>query len=343
MIIIINGKLLDWIVAFLSNRFQCVVLESCFSDWSPVISGVPHGSVLGPTLFIIFIDSIGSLFNGDLCHQLYADDLKLYTCIKNDISVFSLQSALDRLEQWCITWQLSVNVSKCQVLHLGKNNMCHQYFFAGSLIPSAKVVKDLGVIVDELLTFDSHINNVVSRACSRVGVLFKGFSSRSPVLLAKAFVTYVRPILEYASNVWNPYLLKHINAIENVQRRFTKRVSSISNLPYPERLAILGLEPLELRRLKSDLVFYYKIFNNMVHLPRVYLPSDLPPTQTRSGGNRLATPSFSSLSINNDFFTRCVACWNSLPSHIVQCSSVVTFKNSLFKVDLTRFLHYNFS
>ena len=250
---------------------------------------------MGPTLFIIFIDSIGSLFNGDLCHQLYADDLKLYTCIKNDISVFSLQSALDRLEQWCITWQLSVNVSKCQVLHLGKNNMCH-------------------------------INNVVSRACSRVGVLFKGFSSRSPVLLAKAFVTYVRPILEYASNVWNPYLLKHINAIENVQRRFTKRVSSISNLPYPERLAILGLEPLELRRLKSDLVFYYKIFNNMVHLPRVYLPSDLPPTQTRSGGNRLATPSFSSLSINNDFFTRCVACWNSLPSHIVQCSSVVSLE-----------------
>ena len=99
----INGKLLDWIVAFLSNRFQCVVLESCFSDWSPVISGVPQGSVLGPTLFIIFIDSIGSLFNGDLCHQLYADDLKLYTCIKNDISVFSLQSALDRLEQWYIT------------------------------------------------------------------------------------------------------------------------------------------------------------------------------------------------------------------------------------------------
>jgi len=221
--------------------------------------------------------------------------------------------------------------------------LCHQYTFAGSFIPSAKVVKDLGVIVDELLTFDPHINNVVSRASSRVGVLFKGFSSRSPVLLVKAFVTYVRPILEYASNVWNPHLLKHINAIENVQRRFTKRVPSISNLPYPERLAILGLEPLELRRLKSDLVLYFKIFHNLVHLSRSYLPSELPPTHTRSGGNRLATPSFSTLNLNNDFFERCIAYWNSLPAHVVQCSTVKSFKTSLCRVDFNKFLHLNYS
>lgn len=75
------GLLLYWITAFLSNRFQRVVLESCCSEWSPVISGVPQGSVLGPILFILFIDDVGSLFSGDLRHQLFADDLKLYSTI----------------------------------------------------------------------------------------------------------------------------------------------------------------------------------------------------------------------------------------------------------------------
>jgi hypothetical protein len=170
-------------------------------------------------------------------------------------------------------------------------------------------------------------------------MLHKGFRSRSPSLLVKAFVTYVRPIVEYASNVWSPYLLKHIRGIENVQRRFTKRIFSISQLSYSERLAVLGLDTLELRRLRSDLVLYYKIFHGLAHLPRDHLPADLPPSNTRSGGNRLATHGFSTLSVDNDFFSRCLSCWNFLPTRIVDSQSVAVFKNSLHSINLSAFLH----
>ena len=88
-------------------------------------------------------------------------------------------------------------------------------------------------------------DELVSKASSRVGTLFRGFISRKPILLRKAFVTYIRPILEYASNIWSPYLLKHVNLIEKVQRNFTKRIPSLSNLAYAERLAVLNLETLE--------------------------------------------------------------------------------------------------
>jgi len=88
-----------------------------------------------------------------------------------------------------------------------------------------------------------------------ISVLFKGFASRSLHILRQAFITSVRPVFEYASSVWS---LKHINAIEKVQKRFTKRIYSLSHLSYSERLAVINLEPLELRRLNNDLVMYFK-------------------------------------------------------------------------------------
>ena len=191
----------------------------------------------------------------------------MYSTIKSDQDSVSLQSALNRLEEWCKEWQLSININKCHVLHLGRTNKFNfAYFLNGCQINDADVVTDLGVIVDPLLNFDAHINKLISKGYSRVGLLFKGFASRSPRVLRQAYVTFVRPVLEYASNVWSPHLKKHINSIERVQKHFTKRIKSLSHLCYTERLLALDIEPLELRRLKSDLVLYYKMFNNLIAL-----------------------------------------------------------------------------
>jgi len=123
------------------------------------------------------------------------------------------------------------------------------------------------------------------------------------LVLKKAFLTYVRPVLEYASNVWAPYLIKHINALEKVQEHFTKRIPSLANLSYPERLAALYLEPLELRRLKYDLVLYYKCLHDLVALPssEYFTVSNVTP-QTRTGGNRLLPTLCSTKLYENDFF-----------------------------------------
>jgi hypothetical protein len=115
---------------------------------------------------------------------------------------------------------------------------------------------DLGISINSNLSFQSHISSIISRARQRVGILFRGFHTRQTSFLKKAFNTYIRPLLEYNSNIWNPTLVYLTDQLESVQRGFTKRVKAISNLSYIERLAIFNLEPLELRRLRYDLVQY---------------------------------------------------------------------------------------
>ena len=119
------------------------------------------------------------------------------------------------------------------------------------------------ILVDSHLTFNHHTSNILTKATQRVGVFFRGFSSRHIALMKKAFLTYIRPSLEFNSNIWNPTKKYPIDKLESIQSRFTKRVPSISHLSYLERLRALDLKPLELRRLKFDLIQYYKVLNNI--------------------------------------------------------------------------------
>jgi Reverse transcriptase (RNA-dependent DNA polymerase) len=148
-------------------QFQCVVVENCNSEWLPILSGISQQC---PLLFIIFIDDIGVICSGSVTHKLFADDIKLYSTIYTNLDNVSLQSALNVLHEWCCKWQLSVKVAKCHVLHIGKSNHHYSNFFS-----DACVVSDLGIEMDSSLKYDLHINNIVGKAYSRVGVLFKGF------------------------------------------------------------------------------------------------------------------------------------------------------------------------
>lgn len=224
-----------------------------------------------------------------------------------------------------------------------KNNIKNQYFLNGCQVDDQQAVTDLGVEIDSTLNYDLHINKIIGKAYSRVGILFKGFASRDVRVLKQAYLTYVRPVLEYASSVWSPYLLKHVNSIERVQKYFTKRIPSLSHLSYPERLAAIDLEPLELRRLKADLVLYFKCFNNLIALPydEYFCPSEYC-TQTRTGGNRLIVPLCSTNHFANEFFNRCVRCWNSLPSDTINANSVQRFKHLLSNCNLSSFIRCNY-
>ena len=195
-----------------------------------------------------------------------------------------------------------------------------------------------GIDVDSALNFDAHINSIIGKAYCRIGVLYKGFTSRNIVVLKRAYIAYVRPILEYASSVWSPHLLKHIDAIERVQKHFTKRIPSLAHLSYSERLAIIDLEPLELRRLKADLILYFKCFHNLVALSHEeYFLVSQHFSQTRTGGNRLIIPLCRTNCFQNDFFNRRITCWNSLPSNVIDATSIVRFKQLLCTVDLRAF------
>jgi hypothetical protein len=136
---------------------------------------------------------------------------------------------------------------------------------------------DLGITISSDLSFERHINNIVFKARQRVSCcsLFRGFLSRNLRTMRLAFITYIRPLLKYNSIVWNPDFIYLIDLIENVQRNFTKRISSIASLSYPERLAILDLDLLELRRLRFYLISYTSKYSTISHLltPLKFSPS----------------------------------------------------------------------
>jgi hypothetical protein len=339
----ISGKLLSFLSAFLHNREQCVVLENCFSSTSSVLSGVPQGSVLGPVLFIIFINDVSSVCIGNTKHKLFADDVKLYTSFNiDDSNCSNLQQSLDQLSSWASLWQLDININKCCVLPIrnkSSSSISHPYFINGLQLSCSSSVSDLGITIDSRLSFNQHISNVLTKATQRSGAFFRGFASRHPVLVKKTFVSYIRPLLEYNSNIWNPTRKYLIDKLENIQRRFTKRVPSISHLSYIDRLRALDLEPLELRRLHSDLIQYYKIVNSLSSLdPDLYFNLHYPPPSLRNHAPFLIKPSNFSTCLQSSFFYRYLDCWNELPTSVTQSPSLQQFKNLIKSFDFSKYL-----
>ena len=156
--------------------------------------------------------------------------------------------------------------------------------------------------------------------------------------MRKAYTCYIRPIVEYNSMVWIPQVKHYITLIENVQRRFTKRIPSLHDLPYDERLALINLEPLELRRLRFDLLNYYKILHNESPIKVAdHFNYYFPVAASRTASPKLLRSAKGNNAVMHSFFNRSIDCWNSLP-HLKYCNNSITFKRQLKAVDLSNFL-----
>lgn len=302
---------------------------------------MPQGSVLGPVLFLLYINDIDFVVCGDTVIQLFADDAKLFSDVTVDGVSPSLQQSLDRLVDWAKEWQLSINIQKCAVLSLSTKShyLLHDYFINGIAIPRHTSHVDLGVAINNDLSFEHHIGNIVSKARQRMSILFRGFLSRNLDTMRKAFITYIRPILEYNSIVWNPTYIHLIDLVESVQRNFTKRIPSLSSLPYSERLALLDLDLLELRRLRFDLIYYFKVLHNLTPFEPsnvfiIYYPSE----RSRSELPYLQKPVKATNKFQSTLFYRNVDAWNALPAALRLSSSLPKFKRGLMKADLSLFL-----
>jgi hypothetical protein len=273
----------------------------------------------------------------------FADDLKIYDIVDVGNPTSTLQWSLDQLVKWSADWQLPININKCSVLTINGSGVhsAREYYINGSCLSKLTSVSDLGIECRSNLSFQSHIGSIVSKARQRVGVLFRGFSTRNVAFLRKAYITYIRPLLEYNSNIWNPTQIQLIDLLESVQRCFTKRVAAISKLSYAERLGIFDLQPLELRRLRYDLVQYYKILNNLTPLnPVDYFIMHYPPTSARDPSPIISKPvRFNKNVLSGCFFYRQIDCWNSLSSNVRNSKTLSSFKSALSTLDLSAFLH----
>ena len=332
----IKGNLHHWIVSFLSNRTQSVKINSSLSKSRPVTSGVPQGSVLGPLLFILFINDIVDNLHTSTSVKLFADDIKLYSSFSNTEPSI-LQNQLDIIEQWSSLWQLSISYSKCSIMTIGSHKITFPFSLGTNVIAQVETVNDLGVLINSKLNFKNHIHQIVNKANQRKSLIFRCFLTRNPSHLKRAFITYTRPLLEYASTVWSPSYITEIFLIESVQRDFTKRIPGLSHLSYHERLSALGLQSLEHRRLLADLIMTYNIitgntctYNNLFTLSHNH--------NLRGHQFKISVP-VSKTNFHKHFFSnRIIPAWNSLPNNLVSSSNINIFKRGLKKIDLNKFL-----
>ena len=261
----VRGKILDWISSFLFGRSQFVNVNNNFSKTTPVSSGVPQGSVLGPCLFIYFINDLPEVIK--CLSKIFADDTKAYKSILSVSDSEILQTSINKMVEWTDKWLIKFNSDKCKILHLGKNNPKYKYYIKqGEIIKELSETiceKDLGVFIDQNLSFDFHISQTIKKARRIAGMIVRTIKNRFPIIMSSLFKSLVRPILEYANAVWCPYKKKHIQELEKVQRQFTKRIKGFKNLTYTQRLSRLNLPSLEFRRLRGDYIEVYKILHEI--------------------------------------------------------------------------------
>jgi len=306
-----------------------------FSDWAPVLSGVPQGSVLGPLLFILFINDLAKCCIDDSCKIfVFADDAKCYSCVKSYSDCEKLQATLITIENWSKEWQLPLAFNKCQVISFNNSNtkIAFNYSLLNYNLTCVDTITDLGIILSSDLSFTKLIDQQCSKARCR-SMILKSFQSCDRLLLFKAFTVYVRPLLEYCCNVWSPYRLCDIRKIESVQRLFTKRLNGLKETSYPERLKCLEAESLEVRRIKFDLSMYFKILHELVDVPcdSLFQVRDI---RTRSNGLTLYKDTFSCNLERYIFKNRCINIWNLLPQNVVCAPNLQLFKSNLNSLDL---------
>ena len=169
-------------------------------------------------------------------------------------------------------------------------------------------------------------------------MIHKCFLSRDPRVLSKACVTYVRPTLEYVSVMWSPYHINEISKVESVQRGFTKRIAGLRNLSYSDRLNVLQLKSLEIRRLRIDLLYTYKILFGLNQVDWTSMFQLSPVNFTRGHCYKLYAKT-SRVNVRHNFFCyRVVSAWNCLPARAEHFCSYSSFKSFLFHVDIATLL-----
>ena len=238
-----------------------VTVGDAESEWTDVTSGVPQGSVLGPILFVIYINDLPENVNSSV--KMFADDTKLYRHIITEEDRNELQKDLNALQKWSETWLLRFNASKCKRMHMGHSNDGTNYQLGGETIPHDSQEKDLGVIISEDCKTSKQCVAAANKAMGKLRVIKRTFKYFNTDCFAILYKTYIRPHLEYCIQAWSPSLKKDITILERVQRRATKLIPALRSLPYPERLAELNLYSLERRRLRGDLIEVFKILNGL--------------------------------------------------------------------------------
>jgi ribonuclease P/MRP protein subunit RPP40 len=265
----INNEIIKWIEAFLYKRTFNVKINGIYSDLFLVLSGVPQGSVLGPLLFVIFMNDLPKMFDQDGELFLFADDGKLFRYIKDITDSVALQMDCQYFYNWTEKWLMKLNIEKCKVISICRNDNAHKHTYGFDTgdgvfveLEHVNAIHDLGLTVDSNLSFENHISDKISKAYQMLGIINRNFRQLDKSSFILLYKSLVRSSLEYCQSIWSPSKISDIFKLEKVQKRATKMVAGCRHLSYAERLLFLQLPTLKFRRIRGDLIEVYKILSN---------------------------------------------------------------------------------
>lgn len=270
-----GGCLLAWFKSYLQGRSYKVRVMSCLSDSFLGCSGVPQGSVLSPLLFLLFLNDCVSSLPPD-GFLLYADDLKIFHPVSSLSDCVFLQNVLNSFSTWCLANSLLLCTDKCCVISFGRSrNFCFNYVLSAAPISRVTCVKDLGVWLDEGLSFKTHVNSVIKKANTSLGLIVRLSSEiRDPLCLKALYCCWVRSTLDYASVVWSPLGSVDLSRLESVQRKFTRVATrrfltgyQVTLPSYSSRCRLLGLESIEVRHSHIRSCFIANLLSHNLDVP----------------------------------------------------------------------------
>ena len=331
----ITGNLLKWLKHFLYGRKQRVVINGKSSKWSDVLSGIPQGSILGPLLFIIYINDLPGVV-GSVC-KLFADDCKLYRNIESEADMMELQEDIERLCKWSRDWLLGFNIKKCKVISFGNIHFEIEYSLTDSENNSHTLSLedsecDLGILFKKNLKFDEHIDKVVNKVNRISGLIRRKFTHIDKSTFLTLYKSLVRSHLDYGNLIYYPTTKKCKQILENAQRRATRLVPELRGMSYEERLMELNLSTLEYRRRRYDIIQVFKIIHKIddIDMSKFFTFTDN--SQLRGHNLRLNKPRVNKSIRLNSFAMRTIPVWNNLPSEIVNSKTVLEFKTKIDKL-----------
>ena len=329
---------------YLSERKQCVVLPGAKSDWKDVKAGVPQGSILGPLLFLVYINDIASQVNSNI--RLFADDTSLYLVIDHPnniaISANSLNEDILKISQWASQWLVTFNPNKSESMLISRKQHGHLHpplYMDNQVITDVQNHKHLGVFLSNDCTWHTHIDYIKAKTWPKINIMRKLLYHIDRKSLETIFLTFIRPLLEYADVIWDNCTEYEKTELDKIQYEAARICTGATKLISLNNLTKeIGWESLRQRRNKHKLILFYKMVNN--HSPQ-YLSDLVPRTVSQQSQYNLRNTHNIQLlharttGYYNSFLPSVIREWNTLPSQMRNASTLDEFK-SLLNMDKIR-------
>ena len=336
----IRGSLLDWFTNYLHNRTQAVVIKGQKSDYLDITAGVPQGSVLGPILFLIYINDL--TYSIESIIKLFADDTSMYLSLNaNPARALTLNSDLEKIKTWASTWKVTFNANKTDKLNICNRNttLPDLLYFDNVLLNTSAHHKHLGIIIQGNCKWDEHINYLVTKCRTQINCLCSYKYRLNRKSLETMFKSYILPILDYADVIWDNCTERQADALEQLQIDALRVITgSVRGTSHQSLYNDTGIIPLKERRKRHKLILFFKFTKGLLpeHITPKFPPlsSEVNRYHRRRMQDRYPINCRTEL-YRHSFFPSATKLWNKLPENIQTTRSFGEFKRHLRKDDIT--------